>query len=219
MKASAVIFWQVFHWIGKKRPSGQPQREFGLPLCDLGLSMEKAAARFLVAVKTRQRIAIFADYDVDDWSRVHEVNLASSVALLARLHPLLARAPFGASVVAIASKNVPAPGPGAGAYSTSKAALSQLVRLAALEWAADGIRVNGVHPDAVFDTGLWADGRLEERAARYDLSPDEYRRRNLLGLEITSADVGALVAALCGSAFRATTGALIPIDGGNERVI
>ena len=29
------------------------------------LDMEKAAARFLVAVKTRQRIAIFADYDVD----------------------------------------------------------------------------------------------------------------------------------------------------------
>jgi hypothetical protein len=37
--------------------------------------------------------------------------------------------------------------------------------------------------------------------------------------EVTSAEVGRLVAELCGDAFVATTGAQIPIDGGNERVI
>jgi enoyl-[acyl-carrier-protein] reductase (NADH) len=46
-----------------------------------------------------------------------------------------------------------------------------------------------------------------------------YMRRNLLGLEITSADVARAVVALCDDTFRATTGAQIPIDGGNERVI
>jgi NAD(P)-dependent dehydrogenase (short-subunit alcohol dehydrogenase family) len=97
--------------------------------------------------------------------------------------------------------------------------LTQLVRVAALEWAGDAIRVNGVHPDAVFDTGLWDGGLLEARAARHGLSVEEYRRRNLLGLEIRSSDVAAAVAALCSDRFRATTGALIPIDGGNERVI
>ena len=122
-------------------------------------------------------------------------------------------------MVAIASKNVPAPGVGVAAYSTSKAALTQLVRVAALEWASDAIRVNGLHPDAVFDTGLWDGGLLEARAARYGLSVDEYRRRNLLGLEIGSKDVASAVAALCSDAFRATTGAMIPVDGGNERVI
>ena len=41
------------------------------------------------------------------------------------------------------------------AYSCAKAALTQLGRIAALELAADGVRVNTVHPDAVFDTGIW----------------------------------------------------------------
>lgn len=122
-------------------------------------------------------------------------------------------------MVVIASKNVPAPGPGAAAYSASKAALTQLCRVAALEWAADGIRVNMLHPDAVFDTALWTPELIAERAARYGLGVEEYKRRNLLHTEITSGDVGALALALCGPAFTATTGAQIPIDGGSDRVV
>jgi NAD(P)-dependent dehydrogenase (short-subunit alcohol dehydrogenase family) len=95
----------------------------------------------------------------------------------------------------------------------------QLARVAALEWAADRIRVNVVHPDAVFDTGLWTAELIEERARYYGLTAQQYRRRNLLRTEITSAQVGKLVAALCSDTFAATTGAQIPIDGGNERVI
>ena len=67
-------------------------------------------------------------------------------------------------MVVIGSKNVPAPGPGAAAYSASKAALNQLARIAALEWGADGIRINTLHPNAVFDTG--AVDRRGARAAR-----------------------------------------------------
>ncbi len=160
-----------------------------------------------------------AEYEPTAWAAVHAINLTSTVATLSALHPLLARSPVGGRVVAIASKNVPAPGPGASAYSTSKAALAQLVRVAALEWASDHIRVNAVHPDAVFDTGLWDDSTLASRAAHYNLTVEEYRRRNLLGISITSADVAATVVALCTDQFRATTGAMIPVDGGNERVI
>lgn len=160
-----------------------------------------------------------ADIDPAEWSRVMAVNLDANAAAMAAVHPYLALAPGGGSVVVIASKNVPAPGPGAAAYSASKAALTQLARVAALEWAAERIRVNCVHPDAVFDTALWSDAVLSERAARYGLTVDRYKRRNLLSVEITSATVGRVVAELCGETFRATTGAQIPVDGGNERVI
>jgi NAD(P)-dependent dehydrogenase (short-subunit alcohol dehydrogenase family) len=132
---------------------------------------------------------------------------------------LLCLAPRGGRVVVVASKNVPAPGPGAAAYSASKAAVTQLARVAALEWAGDGIRVNVVHPDAVFDTGLWTEELLRDRAARYGLSVEEYKRRNLLGVEVTSRRVGQVVAALCSDHFAATTGAQVPVDGGNERVV
>jgi NAD(P)-dependent dehydrogenase (short-subunit alcohol dehydrogenase family) len=160
-----------------------------------------------------------AELDVDEWRSVMAVNVDSVAALLSDLHPLLARAPGGGRVVVIASRNVTAPGPGAAAYSASKAALTQLARVCALEWAPDRIRVNTVHPDAVFDTGLWTDEVLTDRAAKYGMTVDEYKRRNLLGAEITSASVGRLVAEMCGDTFANTTGAQIPIDGGNERVI
>lgn len=160
-----------------------------------------------------------ADLTDDAWRKVQAVNVDAVAALLAVTHPFLLRSPVGGRVVVVGSKNVPAPGKGAAAYSASKAAVTQLSRVAALEWASDGIRVNVVHPDGVFDTGLWTPELLAERAARYGLSVDEYKRRNLLSTEVTSAGVAALVAAMCGGAFSATTGAQIPIDGGNERVI
>ena len=58
-----------------------------------------------------------------------------------------------------------------------------------------------------------------QRAASYGLTPEQYRTRNLLGTEVSSADVAALVLALCGPAFARTTGAQVPVDGGNDRVV
>ena len=123
------------------------------------------------------------------------------------------------AIVVIASKNVPAPGPGAGAYSVAKAGLTQLARVAALELAAKNIRVNVVHPNQVFDTAIWTSKVLETRAKHYQMSVAEYKTSNLLKTEITSKDVANLVCTMAGPVFGKTTGAQIPIDGGNERVI
>lgn len=155
----------------------------------------------------------------EEWQRVLDVNLDANLRLLREAYPLLRLAPRGGRVVAMGSKNVPAPGPGAAAYSAAKAALTQLVRIAALEWAGDGIRVNVLHPHAVFDTGIWTEEVLAARAAHYGLSAEQYKRRNLLKVEIGSRDVAELAAELCGPLFAKVTGAQIPIDGGDERVI
>jgi rhamnose utilization protein RhaD (predicted bifunctional aldolase and dehydrogenase)/NAD(P)-dependent dehydrogenase (short-subunit alcohol dehydrogenase family) len=157
--------------------------------------------------------------DQDEWRKVMAVNVDANLALLRACHPLLRLAPNGGRVVVIGSKNVPAPGQGAGAYSASKAALAQLARVAALEWGGDRIRVNTLHPDAVFDTALWTPEVLEERARRYGLTVDQYKRRNVLRTEVTSRDVAELAAEMCGPLFGKTTGAQLPVDGGNERVI
>jgi rhamnose utilization protein RhaD (predicted bifunctional aldolase and dehydrogenase)/NAD(P)-dependent dehydrogenase (short-subunit alcohol dehydrogenase family) len=155
----------------------------------------------------------------DEWRRVMGVNVEANLTFLRECHPLLKLAPRHGRVVIIGSKNVPAPGPGAAAYSASKAALNQLARVAALEWGADGIRVNVVHPNAVFDTGIWTDDVLASRAAHYGVSVEEYKKKNVLRTEVTSHDVAELVAEMCGPLFAKTTGAQVPIDGGNERVI
>ena len=160
-----------------------------------------------------------ADLPLAEWDRVMRVNLDANLLLMRLCHPLLKLAPAKGRVVVIGSKNVPAPGPGAAAYSASKAALYQLARVAALEWGSDGIRVNVLHPNAVFDTGVWTDEVLASRAAAYGLSVEDYRRNNVLKVEVTSRDVAELAAELCGPRFAKTTGAWIPVDGGNERVI
>lgn len=160
-----------------------------------------------------------ADLPLAEWERTQQVNLNANVTLLREAFPLLKLASRGGRVVLIGSKNVPAPGPGAAAYSASKAALTQLARVAALEWGGDGIRVNVLHPNAVFDTGIWTDEVLQTRAANYGMSIEEYKTNNLLHTEVHSHDVAELAAELCGTLFAKTTGAQIPIDGGNERVI
>ena len=125
----------------------------------------------------------------------------------------------GGNVIVVGSKNVSAPGPGAAAYSASKAALNQLARVVALEWASSGIRVNIVHPNAVFDTGIWSEDILNKRAENYHLSVEEYKKNNLLNTEIKSVNVAELIVQMCGPSFSKTTGAQVSIDGGNERVI
>jgi len=158
------------------------------------------------------------EMDAETWNRSMEINLSSHQRLLKICIPYLKQG-VDPAVIFIASKNVPAPGPGASAYSVAKAGLTQLARVAALELAADGIRVNIIHPDAVFDTGIWTQEILNERAKHYGLTVEEYKTKNLLKTEVTSKDVAALVCCMAGPAFAKTTGAQVPIDGGNERVI
>jgi rhamnose utilization protein RhaD (predicted bifunctional aldolase and dehydrogenase)/NAD(P)-dependent dehydrogenase (short-subunit alcohol dehydrogenase family) len=163
--------------------------------------------------------APIATLPTENWRRVLGINLDASFVLLREAHPFLKLAPKGGRVAVIGSKNVPAPGPGAASYSASKAALNQLVRVAALEWGKDGIRLNTIHPNAVFDTGLWTPEIIAQRAKSYGLSVEAYKTNNVLRTEITSHDVAELAAELCGPLFAKTTAAQVPVDGGNDRVI
>jgi len=160
-----------------------------------------------------------SELSIKEWNKVFSINLNSNLNLLREVYPLLKVSPNKGRVVIIGSKNVPAPGPGAAAYSASKAALNQLMRVLSMEWGSDGIRLNALHPNAVFDTSIWTDKVLKSRAKQYGLTIDGYKTNNILGVEVNSIDVSELAAELCGSLFSKTTAAQIPIDGGNERVI
>jgi rhamnose utilization protein RhaD (predicted bifunctional aldolase and dehydrogenase)/NAD(P)-dependent dehydrogenase (short-subunit alcohol dehydrogenase family) len=159
-----------------------------------------------------------ADLEEKDWERSVALNFTAHTRLLKRCIPLL-KLGFDPAVVFIGSKNVLAPGPGAAAYSAAKAGLMQVARIAALELGVHGIRVNTLHPDAVYDTALWTDELLEARANAYGISVEDYKRKNILRTEVASADVAEAVFLLAGTRFGKTTGAQIPVDGGNDRVI
>ncbi|MCW8929499.1 MAG: bifunctional aldolase/short-chain dehydrogenase [Gammaproteobacteria bacterium] len=159
------------------------------------------------------------DLPLKDWQKVMNINLDANLSILSKAHPYLKLAHNGGRIVVMGSKNVPAPGPGAAAYSAAKAALTQLARVAALEWGKDNIRINTLHPNAVFDTAIWTPEVLESRAKHYGMSVEAYKTNNLLGTEITSHDVAELAAEMCGPLFAKTTASQLPIDGGNDRVV
>ena len=152
------------------------------------------------------------------WDQTMAINLTATQRFMTATIPYL-KLGVGPSILIVGSRNYPAPGPGAAAYSVSKAGITQLARVAALELAADGVRVNVLHPDAVFDTALWTDDALASSASRYNMSVEEYKTKNLLKREIRSGDVGQLLSTMASDVFSATTGAQIPIDGGSDRVI
>ncbi len=139
--------------------------------------------------------ATIDDMDPSNWDKSIAVNLTSHQRLLHYTIPYLKKGVDG-NVVVIGSRNVHAPGAGAGSYSCAKAGLTQLVRVASLELAPHGVRVNIIHPDAVFDTKLWTPEALARSAERYGVTIEEYKTRNLLKAEIKSADVGAAALAV-----------------------
>jgi rhamnose utilization protein RhaD (predicted bifunctional aldolase and dehydrogenase)/NAD(P)-dependent dehydrogenase (short-subunit alcohol dehydrogenase family) len=155
----------------------------------------------------------------EEWSRALDINLTSPFALTRRAIAVMKEQGIGGSLVYVASKNAFAPGAGFGPYSVSKAGLVQLMRIAALEGGPHGIRANAVNPDAIFaGSRLWSAEIRQQRADAHGVPVGEleafYASRSLLGRPVTGADVAEAVAFLIGDRSRATTGSVIPVDGG-----
>jgi rhamnulose-1-phosphate aldolase/alcohol dehydrogenase len=159
--------------------------------------------------------------DPSAFRRVVETNLVGYFLVLREAAALLRRQGTGGSVVVNSSKNVFGPGADFGAYSASKAGAHQLGKVAALELAAAGVRVNMINADAVFGdarrpSGLWQEvgpARARSRGLDPGALQDYYRARNLLKARVTGAHVGNAVVFFAAN-LTPTTGATLPVDGG-----
>ena len=119
----------------------------------------------------------------------------------------------GGALLFNASKQAVNPGPGFGPYGLPKAATLFLAKQYALEYGEAGIRSNAINADRV-NTGMFADGFLQERAKARGLSAEEYLRTgNLLKREVLAEDVAQAFVAL--ALARKTTAATLTVDGGN----
>jgi NAD(P)-dependent dehydrogenase (short-subunit alcohol dehydrogenase family) len=153
--------------------------------------------------------------------RSFEVNALGSFHLMSGFVTRAKRQGCGGDVVLISTKNVLDPGAGFAAYSASKAAAHQLARVAALELAPFGIRVNAVSPDAVFGdeqipSRLWQEaGAARARSKGVDPAtlPEQYRQRSLLKLPVRGEHVAAAVLFFL-ERRTPTTGAVLPVDAG-----
>lgn len=162
-----------------------------------------------------------AELGASDARAVADVNYVGVLNTIREAARVFRAQGTGGNIVINASKNVFAPGKDFAAYSASKAAAHQLGKIAAIELAPLGVRVNLINADAVFGhgttpSGLWADvgpQRAASRGLALDALPAFYQGRNLLQRRVEARHVGAAVLFFASQAV-ATTGATLPVDGG-----
>jgi len=151
-----------------------------------------------------------------DVEEVLTINLKAPFMLIKAVLPHM-RAQQSGSIVNIASDQALIGKRHSAIYGASKAALAQLTKSAALDWAEDGIRCNCLAPGST-DTPMLR-RVLDELPERYPKAyPKDndasYRRAIALGRFAEPEEIAWLVAFLASDATSFMTGTVIPIDGG-----
>jgi NAD(P)-dependent dehydrogenase (short-subunit alcohol dehydrogenase family) len=141
------------------------------------------------------------------FDKIMQVNVWAPLALARLCHPrMMARG--GGAVINVGSVGGLRPEPHLGLYSASKAALINLSKALAQEWAADGIRVNVLCPGLVrtqFSAALWQDAQVLEG----------FLRTVPLGRVAQPEEMAGLVVFLASAAASYCTGAVFTADGGH----
>lgn len=156
------------------------------------------------------------DTPVADLERVFRINLLAPYAMIRAVLPSMIERRAGA-IVNVASDQALIGKPMSAAYGASKAALAQLTRSAALDWATYNIRFNCIAPGST-DTAM-LQSVLEELAERCPerfakSSSDAYRVDVPLARFADPREIACVIAFLASDAASFMTGAVVPVDGG-----
>ncbi|MFJ7619381.1 2,3-dihydro-2,3-dihydroxybenzoate dehydrogenase [Rhodococcus erythropolis] len=157
------------------------------------------------------------DSDPDQWQKIFGVNVFGLLNVLQSVGREMRRRRAGAIVV-VSSNAAGVPRIGMGAYGSSKAAATMLVRTAGLELAADGIRVNVVAPgstDTAMQRSLWSDPFDDSGAdAVIEGNLASYRLGIPLGKLATADDIADSVHFLLSDRAAHITMQALYVDGG-----
>ncbi|NNH72642.1 SDR family oxidoreductase [Nocardia uniformis] len=156
------------------------------------------------------------EYTADDFDRVVGTNLRGSFLAMKYQVPHMIRS-GGGTIVVTSSSNALATDANKAAYTASKRALVGLVQSAALDYAADGIRVNTLIPGTTDTELVWRAAGLESMPAdARQVFLKQWAGSNVPGLGrlATAAEIAAFALTLASPEHPYLTGAQLVIDGG-----
>jgi len=166
-------------------------------------------------------VSSLIDMKLEDFRRLERVNIDGTLTTLKETANSFITQGIGGDIVLVSTKNVFSPSANFGAYSATKAGSHQLARIASLELAQYGVRVNMVAPDGVFSggshkSGLWQEvgpDRMKARGLDEKGLEEYYKNRNLLKTKVTARHVANAVMFFL-TRQAPTMGVTIPVDGG-----
>jgi len=159
------------------------------------------------------RTGLLESMSIEDFDLVLDTNLRGTFLCAQKALPLLRRtasADNPARVVLLSSIAALRPKIISGAYAASKAAVSQLCRVMAAEWAPSGVLVNALAPGTV-DTPMVR--AVSDPAASRGCRPSGV---SPVGRIAQPDDVVDVMMFLLSDAARYVTGTTIPVDGGTQ---
>jgi NAD(P)-dependent dehydrogenase (short-subunit alcohol dehydrogenase family) len=148
------------------------------------------------------------DITRDEWHALMEINLTGTFFMSQQMGRHLVREKRKGSIISLSSTHAMVGVAGVSAYGISKAGISQMTRMLAIEWAEHGIRVNAIAP-----------GTTETPSRKASFGADPVRRQVLMDRIpfkrfCTEADVAGLASYLASAAADYVTGQTLLVDGG-----
>jgi NAD(P)-dependent dehydrogenase (short-subunit alcohol dehydrogenase family) len=150
------------------------------------------------------RLALIVDCDEAQWDATFDVHVKGTFLCTRAFARRLRDAGRAGAVVNLSSVNYEEATEGAGDYCAAKAAISQFTKVAALELAPHGIRVNAVAPG----------GTMTPMAEEHARMREEFIARTPLGRFGQVADISDAAAFLLSEEGRWVTGVTLAVDGG-----
>ena len=216
--------WRVFG-LDRVRPElPSPPGRFHPVTCDLrdaaavretlaGVAREAPAVNALICSAGALRIGALSDMPVEEFDLVFDVNVRGLWLSVKEALPLIRTAAAGgglARIIILSSVSAIRPKIGNGAYAASKAAVSQLTQVLAVECAPEGILVNAIAPGTVDTPMVRTQGDRTRQGTWRPSGPSP------LGRVAEPMDIVRVMRFLLSEDAAYVTGTVIPVDGGTR---